>query len=89
MLEQHNLGQVEEDIIEEVMQQAQQSRRTPQDERQRFFRRVSRVSDSPGVFSFNSAEDSSRPTTSDSIRIECPDVVLDLENESEKKDTKM
>ncbi|KAG8177232.1 hypothetical protein JTE90_016063 [Oedothorax gibbosus] len=88
-LEQHGLGQVQEDIIKEVMQQAQHSiPKPPQDVRQRFFRR-SRVTDTPGSFSFASVEDSSRPTTSDSISIECPDVVLDLEHEPEKRETKM
>ncbi|XP_055927058.1 sodium/hydrogen exchanger 3-like [Argiope bruennichi] len=87
--DEHSFGQVEEDIIKEVMKEAQQSRSPSitHEERRRMFRNLGRRS--PDRFSLTSvpSEDFSRPTSE--LSIECPDVVLDLENEEESKNTKL
>ncbi|GBM46697.1 Sodium/hydrogen exchanger 3 [Araneus ventricosus] len=87
--DEHSFGQVEEDIIKEVMKEAQQDRSPSitHEHRRRMFRNSGRRS--PDRFSLTSvrSEDFSRPTSD--LSIECPDVVLDLENEEDNKNTKL
>ncbi|KFM58751.1 Sodium/hydrogen exchanger 2, partial [Stegodyphus mimosarum] len=56
-------------------------------ERRQYFHNSSAFRRSPDRFSLNSSlsEDTSRPGSSDIISIECPDVALDLENETDTK----
>ncbi|GFS88130.1 hypothetical protein NPIL_208001 [Nephila pilipes] len=83
-------AEIEEGIIKEVMMEAQAKRRGPTpEERRRVFRYSSRKSPEPDRISLTSihSEDFSRPTSD--LSIECPDVVLDIENEDDGVDTQL
>ncbi|XP_042905421.1 Na(+)/H(+) exchanger protein 2 [Parasteatoda tepidariorum] len=67
-------------------------RSIPQDRRRRYFREHvrRRTLTSPDQFSFHSDQSGeSRPQSGDSINIECPDVVLDMDIETENATTKL
>ncbi|GIY16996.1 hypothetical protein CEXT_301381 [Caerostris extrusa] len=103
--EQRSLDEIEEDIIKEVMEGAQkknaktyqeeeimkeaQKRKadTTREERRRFFRNsATRSPDRISMMSINS-EDFARPISD--LSIECPDVVVDLEDKDGCKNTKL